>query len=71
MWDVELYDQGVVFVIQTVEYEWMSIMSPILNGKMGGVFTVASIEFDSVVMEMNDVHKAQKPDVTMAEASFT
>lgn len=27
------------------------------------VFTLASMEFDSVVMEISDVHEAQKPEV--------
>lgn len=38
-------------------------MSAFLNGKMSGIFAVASMEFDSVVMEISDVHKAQKPEV--------
>lgn len=33
------------------------------HNKMGCVFTVASMEFDNVVMELSDLHKAQKPEV--------
>lgn len=36
-------------------------MSALLNGKTSGIFTVASMEFDSVVMGIRDVHKGTDP----------
>lgn len=33
-------------------------ISAYLNDKMGATFTAAAMEFDSVVMEISDVHKS-------------
>ncbi len=40
-----------------------AFQSAITCGKIGGILAVAFVEFDRVVMEIEDVHRGKKPEV--------